>query len=158
MKTELSVLNRLKDVIADQLNDWLKEDEEYSELLEEIDDKNVLVDFPDVDNMPKNSMFYIEPNSEDIEDMTTCSDAARLNATIFILCKRDKNEVLVKKVFGYFTALYCLLRNNQDLDEYIDFSKITAVDYYPAVTATGNIAGAEVNLQMIWSKDFNFLQ
>lgn len=40
MKTELSVMNQLANVIATQLNDYLEEDEENTELLEEIDGKN----------------------------------------------------------------------------------------------------------------------
>jgi len=158
MKTELSVLNRLADVIATQLNNYLKEDEDYSGLLDEIDEQNVEVDFPDVDNMPKKNMFYIEPESEEIEDSTTCSDEATMYVTLYILCKRDTNERLVKKVYGYFTALYCLLRANQDLDGYIDFSRVSTVEYYPAVTATGNIAGVEASIRLSWEKDFSYEQ
>lgn len=158
MKTELSVMNRLAEVISTQLNDFLKEDEDYSGLLDEISEKNVVIDFPDIDNMPKNTMFYIEPESEDIEDATTCSDVATMYLTIYILCKRDTNERLIKKVYGYFTALYCLLRSNQDLDRYIDFSRVASVEYYPAVTATGNIAGIETGIRLSWEKDFSYEQ
>ena len=158
MKTELSVMNRLADVIGEQLNSFLSEDKDYSGLLDEVSLDNVEVDFPDVDNMPQKTMFYIEPESEEIDDATTCSDVATMNVTVYILCKRDTNERLIRKVYGYFTALYCLLRSNQDLDGYIDFSRVAEVNYYPAVTATGNIAGVEVGLRLSWEKDFSYNQ
>ena len=56
MKNELSILNQLKTVIQTQLNGHL------DSTLPSIDQNNVQIDFPDVDQMPKNVMFYLQPN------------------------------------------------------------------------------------------------
>ena len=154
MKTELQVLERLKDVISTQLNKYLKEDKENFELLELIDSDNVEIDFPDTDNFRKKTMFWVEPQTEDIEDLTTGSDLAQMQLSIYILCKRDKSENLVKKVFGYFTALFALIKDNQTLDEFVDFTKITTMEFYPAVTADRTIAGIEASVQIQYEKPF----
>lgn len=59
MKTELQVVNKLIDVIVGKINSYLTEDTEHSYLLERIDYKNTEMNYPDIDNMRKNTMFYI---------------------------------------------------------------------------------------------------
>lgn len=154
MKTELQVLNKLKDVIATQLNNWLKEDEENSGKLNPITKDNVIIDFPDPDHMPKSTVFYIEPETSDIEDLTSMADLEQMTVTVYIMCKRDKNEVLIQKVFGYFTALFALIRNNMTLDEFVDFTKITTMEFYPYVDATKGISCVEATLVIQFEKPY----
>jgi hypothetical protein len=47
-----------------------------------------------------------------------------------------------------------MLKNNQTLDGFIDFAKITDMDYYPAVSEIANITAIEVKLELLWSKEF----
>ena len=154
MKTELMILNRLKEVIATQLNDYLEEDADYSGILEEIDEKNVVIDYPDIDNMPKNTMFYIQPDFEEMADLSMATDFADMKVIIYIICKGAKSETLIKRVFGYYSALFALIRNNQTLDYMVDFSKINNMDYYPSVTASSIMSAIEVGANIQWSKLF----
>ena len=154
MKTEWQILEQLKEVIGTQLNDYLNADEENYELLEKINKDNIEIDFPDVDNFKKSTMIWIEPLTEDIEDLTTSSDSAQMQISIYILCKKNKSEILIRKVFGYFTALFALLKDNQTLDEFVDFIKISTMEFYPAVTADRSISGIEVTAQILYEKPY----
>ena len=154
MKTELQVLNQLKQVIATELNNYLSEDEDNHDLLEEINADNVVIGFPDLDNMKKNTMFYITPDFEEITDLSMGTDFASMNSNLFIMCKGAKNEILIKKVFGYYTALYALIRDNQTLDNFVDFSRINDMDFYPAVTASTTMTAIEVSISIQWAKCF----
>ena len=154
MKTELQVLTQLKKVIAEQLNDYLAEDEDNKDLLEEIDENNVVIGFPELDSMKKNTMFYITPDYEEITDLSMGTDFASLNSDIYIMCKGAKNDVLIKKVFGYYTALYALVRDNQTLDDFVDFTRINNMDFYPAVTASTTMTAIEASTSIQWSKCF----
>lgn len=154
MKTELQVLNQLKQVIATELNNYLSEDEDNHDLLEEINADNVVIGFPDLDNMKKNTMFYITPDFEEITDLSMGTDFASMNSNLFIMCKGAKNETLIKKVFGYYTALYALIRDNQTLDNFVDFSRINDMDFYPAVTASTTMTAIEVSISIQWAKCF----
>ncbi len=147
----MQVLDRLKKTISSQLGDYFSATEEP---LDAISDDNVVIDFPEVDAMRKHSMFYIQPDYENIETLSMSSDLAVMNATLFILCKGASNEKLVRRVFGYYTALYALLRRNQTLDGFIDFARISDMDYYPAVTASATITAVEISIQLQWTKQF----
>ncbi len=152
MKTELQVLDRLKETIATQLGEYMDESEE--DVLEAITEMHINIDYPDVDRMRKNTMFFIQPDYENLEQLSMGSDLATMQVTLFILCKGASSEKLVRGVFSYYTACYLLLRKNQTLDGFIDFARITDMDYYPAVTASATITAIEVGLQLQWSKDF----
>lgn len=150
MKTEIQVLEKLKLILIEKLNNFI-EDEFYKFV---IDDHNIKIDFPDIDNMRKNNMFYIQPDYETLEELSINSDMATMNIKFFILCKGVKTEELIKRVFAYYSALYGMLKNNQSLDGFIDFIKITDMDYYPAVSEIANISAIEVRMDLMWSKEF----
>lgn len=154
MISELQILNQLKKVIGEQLNEYLTADEENSGLLEEISEANVIIDFPDIDNMPKNTTIYIQPDYEEVEDLSVITDFTRMRLLIYIICKGAKSATLIKKVFGYYTALFMLIRNNQTLDGMVEFSKINSMDYYPSVTASSTMSAIEVGAEINWAKTF----
>lgn len=89
-----------------------------------------------------------------MDNLSLSSDIATMNTTVFILTKGAKPDLLIKKIFEYYTALYKLLKTNQTLDGYIDFIKITDMDYYPSVTPTSTTCAIEVTLLLQWSKEF----
>ena len=154
MKTELQVLNQYKDVIAKQLNNYLHEDEENSGILDPIDENNVVIDYPDPDNMRKSTMFFIQPETSEISDLTSIADLEEMTITTYIICKRDKSETLIKKVFGYFTSLFALVRDNTTLDGFVDFTKITTMEFYPAVDASKTVAAIEVTSLIQFEKPY----
>lgn len=146
----MTVIEGLRATIINGLNAHLPE----SEVLAPIGEDNVLIDFPDTDRMPKSTMFYIQPNWADFENLTTESDSSIFSVAVFILCKRDKSENLTKKIYGYFNALYSLLRRNTSLDGVVDFTEVTNSEFYPAVEANRSIQGVEVSVSLRYTKDF----
>ena len=150
MKDEMTVIEGLRKAILAGLNDHLPE----SEVLAPISEDNVLIDFPDTDRMPKSTMFYIQPNWAEFENLSTESDSSVFSVAVFILCKRDKEVNLTKKIYGYFNALYSLLRRNTSLDGVVDFTEVTNSEFYPAVEANRSIQGVEVSVSLRYTKDF----
>ena len=148
MRDELTILNSLKAVIQGQLNSHLAQG------METLCERNVAVDFPDTDQMPMKTMFYIQPNWANYEALTTESDNSLFNIAIFIVCKKDKQENLTRKVYGYFNALYSLLRTNWSLDGEADFTEITDADFYPAVEGNRNVQAIEVSVSVRYTKDY----
>ncbi len=148
MKNELAILNQLKNVLQSQLNDHLEAG------LPQIDGNSIAIDFPDTDLMPRSTMFYIVPNWADYEALSTESDNSTFNVALFILCKKDRQESLTMKIYGYFNALYSLLRNNIGLDGYVDFTDVNDAEFYPAVEGNRNVQGVEVSVSIRYTKDF----
>ena len=148
MTNELSILNRLKTVIQTQLNGYLPEG------FDQIGERNVIIDIPDTDQMPMKTMLYIQPNWANYESLSTESDASTFNMAVFIVCRKDKQENLTRKVYGYFNAMYSLLRSNWSLDGEVDFIEITDADFYPAVEGNRNIQAIEVSVSVRYTKDF----
>jgi len=148
MKNELTILNQLKTVIQARLSDYLEDG------LPAITEKNVLIEFPEVDQMPMSTMLYLQPNWADYESLSTESDSSTFNVAVFIICKRDRQESLTRKVYGYFNALYALLRSNTSLDGHVDFSEIDNADFYPAVEGNRNVQAVEASVSIRYTKDF----
>lgn len=148
MRDELTILNSVKAVIQSQLNAHLGKE------METIGERNVAVDFPDIDQMPMKTMLYIQPNWANYEALSTESDASTFNLALFIVCKKDKQENLTRKVYGYFNALYSLLRTNWSLNGEVDFTEITDADFYPAVEGNRNVQAIEISISVRYTKDF----
>ena len=152
MKTEMQVLQKLQEIILTHIGASVPEEERES--LGAVTEKNIEIDFPDTDRMRANTMFFIQPDYENLEQLSMGSDLATMQVSVFILCKGASNQQLVQRVFGYYTALYILLRSNPTLDGFIDYTRITDMDYYPAVTAASTITAIEAGIQLQWQKDF----
>lgn len=148
MRNELTILNSLKTVMQTQLNDHLDPQTET------ISERNVVIDFPDIDLMPMKTMLYIQPNWANYEDLSTESDMSTFNIAVFIVCKKDKQENLTRKVYDFFNALYSLLRTNWSLNGEADFTQITDADFYPAVEGNRNVQAIEVSVSVRYTKDF----
>ena len=152
MITEMQVLERLKTVIATDMIGLQESEEGIS--IEHFDDKNIEIDFPDVDSMRRPAMLYIQPDYENLEPLGMQSDLATMRATIFLLCKSAPNAILVKRVFALYGALYLLLRGDPTLGGFIEDARITDMDYYPAVTASTTVTAIEASIDLQWSKEF----
>lgn len=148
MKNELTILQALCSVIQGQINDHVPDD------LGKLTENNIAMDFPDTDLMSKNTMIYLVPNWAEYEGLSTNSDSSTLNISVFILCKKDKQENLIRKIHGYFNALYSLLRHNLSLDGQVDFTDVDDADFYYAVEGNRNVQGAEVSVSIRYTKDY----
>lgn len=147
MINEIDVTKQLVKVIQEHLNEYLPEG--YS-----ITDGQVILDFPDVDKMPYNVCFYVNPEYSEAEDSTTTSDMITFRLGVFVLVKRDTQSNLTEKYFTYYNALYYLLRNNTSLDGFIDDTKVISADFYPAIEGNPNVRGSEISIATIFEKDF----
>ncbi len=148
MKNELTILEQLRVVLQSDLNDHLEEG------LEGIQEGSVIVDFPDIDLMKFQTVLYIQPNWADYESLSTQSDSSVFNVSIFILCKRDRKEELTRKIYGYFNAVYSLLRNDIALGGMVDFTDVDNAEFYPAVEGNRNVQGVEISVSIRYTKDF----
>lgn len=148
MKNELTILKQLKEVIQTQLNGYLEEG------IPLIGERNVAIDFPDTDRMPKDTMFYILPDNAEYENLSTESDASVFTVAVFVICKKDRQESLLVRIHGYFQALYYLLRNNLSLDGYVDFCEVDNAVMHYALEANENIRAVEVSVSVRYTKDF----
>ena len=148
MKNELTILEQLRVVLQSDLNDHLEEG------LEGIQEGSVVVDFPDTDLMRFQTVLYIQPNWADYESLSTQSDSSVFNVSIFILCKRDRKEELTRKIYGYFNAVYSLLRNDISLGGMVDFTDVDNAEFYPAVEGNRNVQGVEISVSIRYTKDF----
>jgi hypothetical protein len=148
----MQVLERLKTMIASDLI-GLQENEEGI-AMEHFDDKNIEIDFPDVDSMRRPTMLYIQPDYENLEPLGMHSDLATMRATVFLICKGAPNAILVKRVFALYSALYLLVRGDPTLCGFIEDARITDMDYYPTVTASSTITAIEASIDLQWSKEF----
>ena len=149
MKNELTVLTKLKSCIVTNLNTYLPSG------LTAITGDNVAIRWPTTDQMKRRVMFYIQPDYAEYEDLATTNDVSSFHVKVFILCKRATHSSLEEEAYGYYNALYELMRKNMTLDGYVDFTAISSADFYPAVEANENITGTEVNLVIQYTKDFD---
>ena len=144
MVTEMDVLERLRTVIVEGL----------SSEFEDFGDDSAVIDFPDTDNMRRNLMVYIQPDYEALEDLSVGTDLARMNASVFILAKGAPNAELIRIVFRAYTAIYLKLRGDPTLKGFISETRITDMDYYPAVAASRTVVAIEAQTEMQWAKGF----
>ena len=150
MKTEMQVLEHLSHLIPDGLKNHLV-DEKIKDGISEL---NVKIDFPDIDNMRKDNMVYLVPEYENIEELTVSSDRAEFETKVFIISKKGTSEALVKRVFDLYTAFYLFMRSDPTLNGFIDYSRLTDMDYYPALTASSTMVAIEVTLILSWAKTY----
>lgn len=154
MVNELTVLEALRHVIVDEISNYLDDSGEDGDSLPRIDEKNVVIDFPDIDQMPKSVMFYIQPNYSQYENLSTVSDSSAFTISVFVICKKDKQENLTKKMYNYFNAFYKLMRTDISLSGAVDFVDITDADYYPAVEGNKNVKAIEASINVRYCKDY----
>ena len=152
MKTEMQVLQRLKELIASSLVALMEPGEGTA--VRQFDETNVEIDFPDVDGMRRPTMLYIQPDYENLEPLGMGSDLATMRATVFLLCKGAPNSILVRRTFALYNALYLLVRGDPTLGGFIEDARITDMDYYPAVTASATVTAIEASVDLQWSKEF----
>lgn len=149
MITILQITDAVQNVIATELNKHLKE-------LPPITSKNVEVDFPEPDSQTCSTMFFIVPNYAENEELTCNADFSEADFSIFISCKRDKSENLIRKIYGYLTALEQTIWDNQELGGLVDFSDIVSSEFYPATSMDKTMAGIEAILKVRYAKSYSF--
>ena len=153
MKTEMMVMERLRDVIVSNLPIHFGSDGGKADLIP-LDEKCVSIDFPDTDSMRRDTCIFIQPDYENFEMMSLSADQATLNITVTILAKGARSDVLIRRVFGYFTAFCSLIHSDRGLEGFVDHTEVTDMDYYPAVTASKTMTAIEATVRIMWDRTF----
>lgn len=148
MTSELDILNGFHDVLIRDINDYT------SNAVEGMDDKSIVVDFPDIDNMRKPTMIFLQPNWTDYETLTYDSDQSNFTISVFLVAKKASSTVLQEKLFALYDGLYKLLKTNNTLDSLVAYTVVQSMDYYPALTADNNVKGIEVSIQVVFEKSW----
>ena len=148
MTSELDIIKGLHDILVRDINSYT------SNAVEGMDDKSIVCDFPDIDNMRKPTMIYLQPNYSDYEPLTYSSDQTAYTMSIFIVAKKASSQVLQEKVFALYDAVYRLLKTNNTLDSIVAWVGVQTMDYYPALTADAGTKGIEVSIQCVFEKDW----
>lgn len=149
MTSELDIMTGLHDVLIRDINDYT------SNAVEGMDDKNIVIDFPDPDNMRKPTMIYIQPNYADYEPLTYSADQTSFTMSVFLVAKKASSTVLQDKLFALYDGLYRLLKTNNTLDSIVAWVGISNMEYYPQLTASDTVKGIEVSIQCVFEKDWN---
>lgn len=134
MKTELLILEQLKAFLASNLSAHIETREDIS--IPEIDAGNIEIDYPDPDSMVESTMFYVVPENVNYSPVTYSSEEAQFEITIYILCKKEKRETLIKLIFAYFDALYSCIKSDPSLGAFVDNTNLISQVFYPAVEAS----------------------
>ena len=148
MTNELTIINKLREVIAKELNNYLDDG------IEHIDERAVEIDAPDVDHMKYPTSIYIQPNYSSYENLTVRSDFAEGRYAVFILCKRDTQTNLTIKTLSYAKALYECLKRNPTLNEVSDFTMIESSDFFMRVEGNENIKGVEISVVVQYAMEY----
>ena len=146
--TELGVMRALYNVLIRDINNYT------SNAVESLDDRNIVIDFPSVDMMPKATVLYLQQNYTDYDSLTVNTDNSSMHISVFILCKKDKGTVLQEKVNAIYEGLYKLLKTNPTLDGVVTYCSIESFDYYPAIEGNSTVKGAEVSVNLIFEKEW----
>jgi len=140
--------------ILEELKTLLTTD--YIPILVDLNTPELLLDMPreqdvvlyvlDIDKYKTNATFFMLPENQTINELTIGDNEVEDNATIYIVCRNDKEENLTKKVLRYTAGLKKLLKEQPTLNGLVGNTKITSAEYYHAVEGNVNIKGAEISL------------
>lgn len=148
MTSEMDILQGLRDVLIRDLNNYT------SNAVEGMDDKSIVIDFPDIDSARKPTMIFLQANWTNYDSLVYSADQSNFTISVFLVAKKASSTVLQEKLFALYDGLYRLLKTNNTLDSLVAYTVIQSMDYYPALTADNNVKGIEVSIQCVFEKSW----
>ena len=149
MKNTIEVLEGVRKFLADHINDYIDNNNPYLDLkVPLMKDSDIVVDFPDIDNLKSSNMIFILPDYMEIEPQTTCTSLMNNNIKIFIFAKRDKHSNLVRRVSTYLNAVMQVFIRFTSLGGAVNLAELLNCDFYPSCTADNTIAAYELNVSL----------
>lgn len=112
----------------------------------------VVIDYPDSDNMKKKSMVFLNLDYGELEEENTVSDIVNMKIEMYLLCKGDRNANLNKKVWTIYKQLYDTIRDNPTLGGVADFAIITNWDFYPEVEGSVGTVAIRADIRIQWQR------
>ena len=152
MKDEYTVTKQIRKYVSEHINQYINLDDGLP--LEELSDKQILIDSPDVDNMVGKTTIYFEHDNGNLQEDTLLSDTFEMSFIVTILSTRDMQRNLQEKVWGYYSAFYVMARLDQTFGGAVDYSIISNWEFYPLVTAEVGTAGIQFTLSVTFQKDY----
>lgn len=148
MKNTIQVLDGVRECFANHINDYIDSNNPFDIKVPEMKNEYIKVDFPDIDSLPYQNTIYIIPDYIELSPQTTCTQMVDNNIKIYIFCKRDKHDNLIKRASTYFNALCQVCIRYTSLDGAVNLCQLESCDFYPSVTADNTIAAYEINLNL----------
>ena len=148
MKNTLEVYDGVRDCLSRHINDYLNQNCPFDITVPAIEDSQITVDFPDLDKIPYNNAIYIIPDYYEIQPQTVCTNLVTSAIKIYIFCKRDSHDNLIKRASTYFNAVCQTIMRYPNMEGAVNYAEMTIADYYPAVTASNTMAAYELNVSL----------
>lgn len=115
--------------------------------------EQVVIKYPDVDNMPFPTMLYIVPDIENREWVSMNTLGITLNIKIYLIVKQMKMETLINASFEYFAALDNAINHDPTLGGSIAEAFISGTDFYPAIESLTTAAGMEISATLKFERN-----
>lgn len=148
MKNTIEIYEKTRECFVNHINDYLNQNCPFDVTVPALEDKNIVIDFPDLDKIPHQNMIYIIPDYFEITPQTVCTNLVNSMIKVYIFCKRDSHDNLIKRASTYFNALCQTVMKHPTLDGAVNLCEMTSADYYPSVTASSTVAAYEVNINL----------
>lgn len=149
MTDEMDVMEALRRRIIGHMAAFVRE----PDVTVALDERSVLIDFPDPDNMARDSVVWITPDWEGIEELSVATDVSTLRLSVYIVCKGAPSATLVRRVFALWSALYLLVDDDRSIGGVAAHTRVTDMDYYPSVAAGRTQVGIEASLEVQWARE-----
>lgn len=148
MKNINTAMIGLKDCLVNHLSEYIQENNNFEVAIPEISEKQIIIDFPDIDKLPFSVTVYIVPDYSSQSNQTTCHILNSDTVKVWIFAKRDKQENLIAKSSCVYSAILQTLLNHRTLDGKINVLDFESADFYPSVTASNTVAAYEITLSL----------
>lgn len=148
------VLNGIRTYLVNNLNTYINALSTEDFPLEEIEDKNIVIDEVDTDKYLSEIMIYLIPEEYTYERNTFSSDNVVQRLNIFLFVRKDTSTNLINKLFKYNSALKSAIRDNPTFNALVDDCVLVSQFYYQGVEGTKDIKGMEYNLNVSYQEDY----
>lgn len=108
----------------------------------------IVVEYPDVDRMPFDTMLFIVPDEEAFQYATVNTVESSLSVTIYIVLRKQAVAQMIPAAFDYLTALVSAVTDDETLGGAIQGARIESASFYPAIAGVNNAVGIEVSASL----------
>lgn len=153
MITPLDIADTIQEFFIIELPAWIDEFDSPELPLEELDDEQIIVAWPDTDRYQSPAMIFLQPGQDDISPLTLGTEQHSLVCDIYIVCRKDTPENIMRKAFRYYAALKSALYADRSLGGFCDEALFSAVDFFPNVEANPGICAIKIQMTISYSEE-----
>ena len=149
MKQTIEVLEGVRKFLSEHVNDYIDNNNPFLDVkVPALKDKEIMVDYPDIDSLPSSNTVYIIPDYMEVNPQTTCSYLMNNSIKVFLFCKRDKHDNLIRRASTYANAIMQVFIRYTNLGGAVNLCEIQSADFYPSVTADNSISAYEITVSL----------